>query len=273
MRHFEIISESAEEDRAIISLAAAISERIKDLDEPEPEEFTDYDEYDPDADLDISPDLEDEPIVLGQIGDLFDTPLEILNPITIELQSSYGMNERYHRDSGGEGTKDPKTSNYLGLWYPENSTIVLNREYIGSNSIRSTITHELRHALDDYKSDFKAGDSTRYSTPKNPAYRDVEDHPTLGNVGYLARPEEINARFAQVLNDMVPVVGRAAKLGQAEADKLISSSLLRFMELRKIYNLFPEKEASKDFKRLMSRAMVFISKEFEHLRSLSNERD
>jgi hypothetical protein len=270
MRDFEIITETTEEDRAIISLGTAIYGRLKHFEDQEPDTDdvynSDYDDYDPDADIDDEPKPDDELIVVGKVGELFDTPLGALNGITIELQSTYGINERMRKDEGSDVTTDPKTGVIMGLWYPVTSTMVLNKDYLGSNALRSTVAHELRHALDDYKSDFRANASTKYRTPKNPDYREVTKDPVLGDVNYLAEPAEINARLVQVLVDMTSVISRAAKLEPKDADALIDKYLKQSMKNHKITSLFPEKEKSKDYKRIMKRVADFIDKELTYQR-------
>lgn len=266
------LAETTEEDRAIISLGTAIFDRLKHFEDQEPETgdvyTSDYDDYDPDSaedwDNDLRPD--NELIVIGRIGELFDTPLDVLNHITIELQTTSGINDRMSSEDGADVTTDPRTGVILGLWYPGTSTMVLNKDYLGSNALKSTVAHELRHALDDYKSDFRANASKKYTNPKNPAYRNVTDDPELGDVNYLAEPAEINARFIQVLLDMVSVIGRAVKIDKADGDALIDKYLKKSMKQHKITDLFPEKEKSRDYKRLMKRLTDFIDKELAHQR-------
>jgi len=258
--------ETTEEDRALISLSSAIYNYIQKYEEESVEPEYDGDDFDDEYDDFDSP-KDEKVIMVGNIGSLFNTPIDILNPITIELQSSYGIRERLDKEDGSDVTKGP-TGEVLGIWYGANSTMVLNKDYLTSNAMKTTITHELRHALDDYKSNFQANKiGGRYSIPRNKAYRDAPKHPELGNVKYLAEPAEINARFLQVLHAMVPIIRRAAALEPNRVRPAIMSSLQKHLEARKISSLFPEKEKSKDYKRLMKRAMDFIEKELKYVQS------
>jgi len=264
MKLFELfINETAEEDRAIISLADAVYKYLQRYaDDDDTDDEPDY--YgDEDDDLYDVP-KDDKVTTVGRIGDLFNTPLLAAEHVTLELQSSYGISERLRKESTDDVAKGPR-GEVLGLWYGENSTLVLNRDYLVSNTIKSTIAHELRHAVDDFKSNKQANKAGgRYSIPKNKSYRNVTNDPHLGNLSYLAQPAEINARFVQVLHAMVPVIGRAAKLEPQQADQLINQTLKKAMASYRIADLFPEKEKSKDYKRLMKRAVDFIEKEKSH---------
>ena len=207
---------------------------------------------------------------MGTVGKLFNTPLEILNPVKIQLQSDYGLRKRIKNEDGLEVMGEKGV--YYGLWDPNKSTMTLNKDMIDEPSVRSAIAHELRHALDDYKSDFKAGTSKRYWTPKNKDYKDVKDDPKLGDVDYFARPGEINARFVETLNSMVPIIKKA--VAEIEPKYLRSYILSEFKDTLRhhfISNLFPEKEKSKDYKRLLNRGIEFIRKEVEHQLKVQGE--
>lgn len=253
--------ETTEEDRALISLSSSIYEYIQRYADEDPDE--DEDEYDPDFDH-IPTDMKS--IHVGTIGRIFDTPIDHVGQITIEMQSSDGIQDRLNREEADDSdiTRGPR-GEILGLWYGHNSTIVLNKDYLGSNALKSVITHELRHALDDFKSNYEANkDGGRYSTPKNKSYRKVTNDPHMGNLRYLAEPAEINARFVQVLHNLVPVISRAAKLPSDQGRNLIMSSFKKAMSHHNIEHLFPEKEKSRDYKRLIKRGMDFIQKELAH---------
>jgi hypothetical protein len=159
-----------------------------------------------------------------------------------------------------ETFKGPDKSVVYGLWYGgQYPKMIFNQDFIGSTYLLSVISHELRHALDDFKSDHRAGSSEKYSTPK-------KRHQRRGKNLYLAQPSEINARFLQVLNSLVPIIKRAYL--QKSPDKIKQEIVKNFYNLLNYYNiseLFPEKEASRDYKRLIKRGMDFISKESEHV--------
>lgn len=266
MRHFEIINETTEEDRAILSLASTIYDKIKEYEDVDHEtSYSGDDYYDPDdMDFDDEPKADDELIHVGTIGQLFDTPLDILNTVSIELQSNYGINERIRKEEGADVTREPSTGIILGIWYSDTRTMVFNKDYLSSKAIKSTVAHELRHALDDFKSGFKANKSDKYTTAKKKEFRNVTNDPYAGKLAYLAEPAEINARFVQVLNDMVSVIKKAVTLDPAQREPMINKYLKKSLENHKISNLFPEKEQSKDYKRLMKRAADFIQKETKH---------
>lgn len=258
--------ETTEEDRAIISLSHAISDYINS--HYDNEDMDDLSSDNPDFDfdddeLDIGGD-EDKPIDVGTIGQLFDTPLEILNPITIQLQSDYGIRQRRKKDTGSDVIRRPGEEDIMGLWYNTEKLMILNKDYLGSNDLKSVVSHELRHALDDFKSGFKANVSKKYSTPRDKAHRKVTNDPYVGNVSYLAEPAEINARFLQVLHAMVPVIQRAMKLAPEKIKPFIMSKFKQGLEDNRIAELFPQKEKSKDYKRLMKRGIDFIQKEMNH---------
>ena len=155
----------------------------------------------------------------------------------------------------------------LGIWYNHNSSIILNKDYLTSNKMKTSIVHELRHALDDYKSNFEANKRDgRYSIPKKKEHR-VKKHRD-DDTPYIAQPAEINARFAQVLHGMVEPIRRAVKLDPEDANKLILGNLNKLLSSHRIIELFPEGLQSKDYKRLIKRAVAFIEKEVEHAKSI-----
>ena len=256
--------ETTEEDRAIISLALAIHTKYRNYEDSD-EDNVEV-EYDPDIDLN---DPIDRPINIGKIGDLFDTPLTLLNNVTIEFQSSDGMYERSKDDDPDDIEKEKigNRSVILGLWYSDISTIVLNKDYLDLTYMRTIISHELRHALDDYKSGFKAGISDRYRTPKKKEHRTNIRHPYLGKLGYTAQPAEINGRFLQVLDALVPIIKREVKISPDTAKNSIFSKFKAQLEIRRIADLFPEKEKSRDYKRLLKRGIDFIEKELRYVQS------
>lgn len=249
--------ETSDEDRALISLSSSIYAYIQKY-----------------ANIDIDYDNEDdeseEIVRVGKIGSLFDTPIDILNSINIELQSDAEIEQRANRDNESvDVTKLPGTDAPLALWYGHINTIVLNSDYLQSNMMKTTITHELRHALDDHKSEFKANRSKSYSTPKNKEHRKTNSE--FGNLNYFAQPAEINARFIQVLHTMVPAIKRAMKLDPDQQRSRIMTDFNKSMNDNLISNLFPEKEKSKQskqYKQLIKRAMDFIEKEIKHNQQL-----
>jgi hypothetical protein len=226
------LTETTEEDRAIISLSSAIYSLVK--------------EYRDD---------EDDDIYIGKIGELLDTPLHILNNVSIELKSAELMSPGTAVDAD------------IGRWHEDIATIFLNKDEIDTNFFRTTLSHELRHALDDYKSGNKtSADIGRHTKPKNKEFRNVKSHPTLGNVGYFAQPIELNARYVQVMDDMVPLIKQAvATLSPIKVRPAVMKSLKHLLLQYEISQIFPEGTESPDYKRLIKRAVDFIDKEIAHL--------
>lgn len=255
--------ETTEEDRGLISLSSAIADYLKTVDVDSDENAPEYDpddDYDPEMDGDRGE--SDEPMPIGKIGDLFNTPFEILNNVTLELQSNYGIKRR----DGRTPDKSPTGTIIKGMWDGNNATLVLNKDYVGTKSIKSTIGHELRHALDDYKSGGEAfKQDGRYITPKKKSQRKPTNDPYFGNIAYLAEPAEINARFLEVLHDLVPIIQRSIKLPGNNGKSSIENGLAKALQDHRIEELFPEKTKSKDYKRLVKRAYDFIQKELAHV--------
>lgn len=253
MRLHEILVESSEEDRAILSLADSIDKHISSLGAPEHE--SNY--YDDDEDPD---DTEtDELTDIGTIGQLFNTPLSILNPVHIYIQSDYGIRLRKKKLTGS--IKAPSQARVDGLWIPYSKSLILNKDNIGLPKLKSVIVHELRHALDDFKSDFEANTvGGSYSVPRKKQHR--KDNYTA----YLAEPAEINARFAEVLSLVTDKIERRFHKSTIDRDAALEY-FAKILDHKKIAELFPEKEKSKDYKRLYKRAVDFIDKELAYQNS------
>lgn len=249
--------ETSEEDRAIVSLASAIYKHIQKYAYEEHEYDNPDDEY-------------SNTVRVGKVGDIFDTPLEPLRDLNIQIQSNDSIERALKNKDVEELSSDPfipKIMN-IGYWWPYNKTMTLNSDFISTNVMKRTIAHELRHALDDFKSDFKAGSSKKYATPKNKAYR-KSDNDGDARLNYLAQPAEINARFIEVLSSLVPIIKRLNKVSPDNAQAKIMEEFYKLLESYKISHLFPEKEKSADYKRLIKRAVDFIEKELTYARSIN----
>ncbi len=182
------------------------------------------------------------PINIGKIGNFLSTPLKSLEDIDVIIDSDENMPDNF------------------GEW--DDGIMKINASVLDNAKLKRLVSHELRHALDDYKSDFRANSSHKYSTPKKQAYRS-----SVGNLAYKAQPAEINARFVEVLDLMTLSIKKNFEKGLRDQD-LKSAVMVDFkkaLESRYITQLFPEKERSKDYKRLMSRAMDFIDKEIKYI--------
>lgn len=253
MRLVELfIHESSEEDRAIISLTGPIYNLLQNY---------------ADQDLDFE-DEGQETIIVGKIGDFFDTPFDGVDNITLEIQSDEALLRRMKKI-------DPKVKNSPnGLWDPNTKTIVFNSDYLSTPYMKSTIAHELRHMLDDVKSDFKAAGSNKYSLPKDKEFRDkmrngevipAPRHSSGDSMSYLAQPAEINARFIQALDDLTPVIRRVAtKFPFNQARDHLHKYFIGMLDRHHIRDMFREKDKSPDYKRLLKRGADYIDKELIH---------
>lgn len=227
--------ETTEEDRALVSLSSSIYDYIKT--------------YEGDG----------RDLVLGTIGELFDTPMVGFDDIKLELLSPKSMVERVRESSGNYSEGGIP----LGVWNAVD-TISFNIDHIQSNRMKTVITHELRHVLDDVKSDFALGGDNRYFTPKKKEFRNTENDPGKARQAYLAEPAEINARFVEVLHAMVPAIRRSAKLPKPQLRAKVMQEFNRALLSKEIAEFFPERTASRDYKRLVKRGVDFIDKEIAH---------
>lgn len=255
MRLVELfIKETAEEDRAIISLAGPIYNLLQNY---------------ADQDLDFE-DEGQESIIVGKIGDFFDTPFEGIDNITIEIQSDAALLRRAKREH--PDTKDAPG----GIWDANTKTLIFNSDYLSTGFMKSTIAHELRHMLDDIKSNFKVAASKKYSTPKDKRFRSGkslpgEKHLSSASMSYLAQPAEINARFIQALNDLIPIIKRLSNLPNNQARAKLHRYLVGLMDKHQILDMFRDKDRSPDYKRLLKRGADFIDKELAHQQSKTKQ--
>lgn len=245
MRLIELfLNETTEEDRAIISLANAVYGQVRKY----------VDHIDPNS---------SEPVDIGKIGDFLDTPLKGLEDVTIELQQGEALGRRTATASNLEYSgAEPN-----GVWFSTDRAIVINSDIIDSERVRSTISHELRHVLDDLKSGGQASNSPRYRTPKKKEHRKVDPYAEK-NYSYIAEPAEINARFNQVLNDLTDSIAKNSNMNPKDLWEHSVKALKRLFFMHNITALFPERTQSKDYKRLVKRAVDFIQKEIKYISSL-----
>lgn len=139
-------------------------------------------------------------------------------------------------------------------WYdPRYNLVSLDRRLVHyRNELVSVLTHEIQHALDDYKS---RGKALKRQTSDD-SYK-----------SYLKQPQEINARFAQALLDIVngemeslKTIGR---VGTAQESKEVIRLALSNQKLGR--GLFQEgPEGQRQYNRLFSRAYKFYD-ESKHL--------
>lgn len=244
MRLVELfLNETTEEDRAIVSLANVIYRQIN--------KYADY----------VGGETTDK-IDIGKIDDFADTPLMGMEDIHIILQGG----ESLGRETAEQNKEEYEGKNPRGVWDSQIPGVKLNSDLISSERIKSTIVHELRHALDDLKSSGKAGSSSRYDTPKKKIHRKKD--PYAKDYPYLAKPAEINARFSQVLDGLVDSISKNSNMDPQQLWDQEMKVLKRLFIMHNIADLFPEKEKSKEYKRLMKRAADFIQKEIKYIGEL-----
>ena len=241
MRIHELIVETAEDDRAIMSLADVIYDYLQQYADTE----LDYDET--------------GVIHIGKIGDLFDTPISDMDTIRLAISSDEAIVDLARRLHG----KATPSDSHLGEWDPMEKAISLNADYLSTNRMRNIIAHELRHAMDDIKSLNRANQSTRYRTARDPADREDPD------TAYRAEPAEINARFIEALHFITPVIPKLANLDPTAFRPKMTAYLNRAFEVKHIADIYPEKMDSPHYKRLLQRAWDFINKELAHIKSKS----
>lgn len=228
MRASEFITETTNEDRAIISLAHSIWEHIQRYNSVT------------------------KTVNLGKISKFMSTPLHALNNINIVL----GDEDTMQQENVGSNADHLTSVQTSGMWIAENDTILLNLSNIQDRAMRRTIAHELRHALDDMKSNYAAGSSTRYNSPKMNQNSDDS---------YKSSNAEINARFSEVLYAMTVYVKNAKEKNIDNPHEYVMDKFHTMMDQKQIYKYFPEKEKSKLYKRLLKRATDFIAKEMVHI--------
>ncbi len=139
-------------------------------------------------------------------------------------------------------------------WYdPQRNVVSLDRRLVHyRQELISVLTHEIQHALDDYKSQGKALRGQRAD----------DTYQT-----YLRRPQEINARFAQALIDIVNgemlSLKQIGRVGTAQESKEVIRIALSNQNLGR--GLFPKgEEGQRQYNRLFSRAYKFYD-ESKHL--------
>jgi hypothetical protein len=237
----EKINETAEEDRAIISLASVIYNKI-----------TPY--IDSDG---------DELVRIGKISDIADTPLHAVDDVSVELLGGDEFIERAKEPD--EDIEMYSGKEFLAFYEEDTRTIVLNRDFLGLHRMKTSITHELRHALDEIKSGSFPGNANRYFTPKKKEHRKDDPYSTLQ---YRARPAEINARFVEILDILSKRIPKwYDKLDAGSIKKQLSTDFKNLLNKYEIADIFPEKTQSPDYKRLVKRAYDFMQKEMAHVES------
>lgn len=236
-----IVLETAAHDRAILSLSVAISSYIQRR---------------------YGDETGRPSIILGKIGDLFDTPLTAMNDITVSIENSQDIEDTYkeHHPRPEDIVEDDGV--YYGLWIPTINTIVLNSDYIATNKFKTVVSHELRHALDDYLSDYRASSSKRYDRPKNPRHRKAD--PYYPTVPYLAKPGEINARYLEALHRLNPKIHRAVKRSDPNLFNNVIDEFKQALKSEEIADLFPMGVSDPNYRRIFLRGIDYIKNEIQY---------
>lgn len=238
-----VLLETTEEDRAILSLSSSLRSVLS--------------KYQPVDDDD------EEIINVGPIGNLFSTPLTDLESIRIVLMPSEDMND--YDESSTEDMKTDDSHITFGIWDPTKNTIFLNLDTIARPSMGQYIAHELRHALDDLKSDKKANQSYGYTTPRSSIHQNPNNE-----LFYLAEPREINARFVEVLNRVISVAPDIVSR-YSNPFPFLWARFSEQMKDRRITELFPGGTKSRQYRRLLKRGADMINKEIGHLQTGDRE--
>lgn len=237
MKLVELIVETTEHDSIMLKMAKTIHKIIQKYDE----DFTVY----------------RQGKYLGKLETLTniqkDTPLEILNSVHVELVNDNTIN----RIGNGNSIR--------ALWNPDNKTIYLNTEYITDPRMRRLISHEIRHALDDFLSDFDVGQ--RYSTPKDKQFRYYGKDPKKKFAHYQARPDEINARFTEVLDLLDDVIDNAIKNKTPNIFEYLMNKFKKYLESKDITKYFPQGIQSNDYRRLYKRGIAYIMHKINEIES------
>lgn len=148
----------------------------------------------------------------------------------------------------------------VGWYEPDGNYVSVDRRLVNhKQELTSILSHEIQHALDDYKSHGKA----LKPHGKEDTYKD-----------YLKRPQEINARFAQALVDVVNFelqsIKEVGRVGTAKETMYVIKQCLGKNSLAR--PLFPEgAEGDRQYNRLVSRAYKFYDESNHLVTSMGTE--
>jgi len=238
--------ETKEEDRGLISLSSAIYEKVKP--------------YLGDIDYTSLYDVpEQELIRLGKIRDIAaGNSFTTLDETTIEIQGNGPFMIRAV-EPGEEAEYEGKE--LLAFYEADTNTVVLNLKFINRHRMKTSITHELRHVLDEIKSGSYPGNAKRYFTPKKKAHQNTAAH-------YRAQPAEINARFTELLDVLSKrIIKWYGAMEGKDIKKQLTTDFKNLLVKLEIADLFPEKTRSPAYKRLVNRAYAFMQQEMDEIES------
>jgi hypothetical protein len=236
------IFETVQEDRAIVSLAIAIGSMINQR---------------------YAADWVKNPITLGKIGDLFNTSLIAAEDINLVL-----INDDDLHDVAVDQQLTTKESSdrYRAIWVPDNNTIYLNSNLKGTSGIAKAAAHELRHALDTFKSDGWSDIPGKYSSPrKTKSIKPIIDRGDAKLI-YNARRDEINARFLEALHELTAIIHQRVRTQEPDVYEKIMQDFEDILVRENILQIFPEKTNSADYKRLIKRASEYVRLEIDYAR-------
>ena len=232
----QMLFDRFEDDRALILLSSSIYDTLRPM-------------------------SEDGVTYINQLSDIVDTSLPALNSVKIIVEE----NETFlaHLYNIDDPVADYAGKTVYAFWDEDAHSIILNKEFIRTHRMKTTITHELRHALDEIRANSYPGNALRYFTPKKKEHRKNDPYST---VKYRAAPAEINARFVEVLDILSKRIPKwYAKLDPSEIKKQLSIDFKNLLVKFEIADLFPEKTQSVDYRRLIKRAYSFMQKELHHI--------
>ena len=260
MKLYELLLETPQEDKVLIQLAKVIN-----------------------ANLPVPNSRSKKPIKVGSVQQFVDklsSPAKVLlgdrlSNVQIELHSSKDLQDYVSAGNTNAIKQDLESKVTQGYWAPDGEVgdrtstpagkIVIPKETVGTQGSASVIAHELRHVLDDSKSNMAAADSKTYNTPKKKEHR--------GNAhAYTAQPAEINARYIQAMDSLTRAIPIIYKLPPEKIRPRVKQAINQAFENNQISQLFPEKAQSREYKQLMKRAINFVQTEMsEHEALLASQ--
>jgi hypothetical protein len=246
MKLFELLMETPQEDKVLIQLGRLISSQISPPKNKNGTKVGSLQQF------------------IEQLPDQSKKVLQNkLNDIQLELHSPEKMQKAMDVARTNASTSNELPISANAYWRPSGDfgdygdpegTIVLNSNLVGTAEAAKKLAHELRHVLDDSKSQMKGADSKRYNTPRKKEHQNDE-------FSYLAQPAEINARFIEAMESLSRAIPIIYKLPPEKIRPRVKQAINQALANNRISELFPEREQSKDYKRLMKRALSFAQNE------------
>lgn len=146
----------------------------------------------------------------------------------------------------------------IGEWNSDYNLITLKLSLLTQrDELRSFLVHELRHALDTFKG--ASNPESLYWSPRNKTNITNDEHELYQN-----SRSEINARFSQALDSINKQLNSPFWEEGVYNTKSIQSLVNAKFKSYDIAYLFPEKTESKEYKRLVKRAVEYIQHRLEN---------